>query len=212
MKNIVKVDNGKEFVAVVDIIQFSQNSKRSVFDLIRDNESDLRDFGDLSLNKEYGLDLQLLNEPQTYFLLSLMSNTENIKKFKKELIKQFFKMRNIIESKFELQLQKKDIYIAKLSKERDYAKTRKGNAQSIVNIIREYNIEISSGEFNELLFKFGMVNRVPKDGYDYVSPTMSNGTPLVNVDMALALIDTNGFTRGKGFVDNNPTLFEVDYE
>ena len=206
MKNIVKVENGELVVTLGNIAEFSGNDIRYTKELILKHNREFLKLGlDINQVNFKGLKPLRLTETQTNFLLMLMRNSENIIKFKFELSLQIGRLKFSLEK-----IHENEIIQLKhnLLKKRDaYGHQRKGNSQSVVNLIREYNIEISAGEFNELLFKYGMVNRTPKEGYDYKSPTMNNGTPLINVDMALALIDTNNYPRGLGYADNRPTLF-----
>ena len=85
LKNIIKIEKGKELVSSVDIAKFSKNELRAVHQLIRTHEKDLKDFGDLLTLKNFKdghLKCYTLNEYQTTFLLTLMKNNEVVVRFK----------------------------------------------------------------------------------------------------------------------------------
>lgn len=69
-------------------------------ELIRKYESDLNEFGTLTFEtrKSGGRPqtFYYLNEPQVYYLITLMRNIGNVTKFKKELVKEFMRMRKTL--------------------------------------------------------------------------------------------------------------------
>ena len=73
---------------------------KSVIWLIRKHKDDLESFGtlDVAHRKSAGrpLEFAYLNESQVYFLLTLMQNSEVVTKFKKQLIKEFMRMRKVL--------------------------------------------------------------------------------------------------------------------
>ena len=73
---------------------------RTVLKLIREHLNDLHEFGTLALGvrKSRGRPTEYykLNELQVYFLMTLMQNNEKVTRFKKELIKEFGRMRNAL--------------------------------------------------------------------------------------------------------------------
>jgi phage regulator Rha-like protein len=96
------------------IAEFTKNKISSVQKLITENISELEEFGRLRFEIESGesftakQSLQpnyrpektyFLNEPQATLLLAFMRNNEIVKIFKIRLVKEFFKMREILSSK-----------------------------------------------------------------------------------------------------------------
>ncbi|WP_407855392.1 Rha family transcriptional regulator [Enterococcus hailinensis] len=85
------------------IAKYSENDQESVKRLIRTYQSDLEDFGVLRFEirkpkkgtlggrpkKTY-----ILNEEQTTLLVTYLDNTEPVRIFKKELVRQFYDMKN----------------------------------------------------------------------------------------------------------------------
>lgn len=76
------------------------NEHRAVMQLIRKHENDLNEFGTLAfqMRKSGGRPTEFcyLNESQTLFLLTLMRNNKVVTKFKKELVKEFIRMRKAL--------------------------------------------------------------------------------------------------------------------
>lgn len=76
------------------------NDHNAVVQLIRTHENHLRDLGtfqvEIEKTKGRPREVYILNEPQAYFLITLMRNSEQVIRFKKELIKAFMEMRKVI--------------------------------------------------------------------------------------------------------------------
>ena len=217
MKNIVIIEKNELVVSLNDISLLSGNKVKSIRDLILRNEKEFQELG-LRITKEYDLKSQSemkLNEEQTTFLMILMRNNPTIVKFKLSLVKQFMKLKDMVceTNKLELQQKETQLQIAhnEIKKEksisRRYAKKREGNSQTISNIIKEYNIKISSEKLNDELFHSGLLNRTKREVYFYTSSLMNNGTPLLHVDSVLDIVDSLGYERDKGFSDANRRLF-----
>jgi phage regulator Rha-like protein len=105
--NLVRMIENELRISHIEIAQFTNNKSKSIQDLITRNIKDFRDFGDLTIlnrgvvnngkgeqPKEY-----FLNEQQATLLMTYLRNSEIVRNFKKELVKQFFKMREILNSK-----------------------------------------------------------------------------------------------------------------
>lgn len=82
------------------IAKYSENNLKSVKNLIRDNKVDLEEFGILPFEKVKlngrgrPRKRYLLNEEQTTLLITYLDNTEPVRRFKKELVRQFYDMKN----------------------------------------------------------------------------------------------------------------------
>ncbi len=102
--------NGQVFTDSMIIAKQSENQHESVVRLISNNQKDLEEYGkieftDLKSGKRgRPTRIYLLNERQSTLLLTYLDNTEPVKRFKKELVRAFFKMQDFI----------KDILNAKL--------------------------------------------------------------------------------------------------
>jgi phage regulator Rha-like protein len=86
----------------------TENKEKSVLDLITRNLPELEEFGMVRFkivaiknakNKVNEEKTYYLNEPQATLILTFMRNNEIVKQFKIKLIKEFFKMREILKSK-----------------------------------------------------------------------------------------------------------------
>ncbi len=205
MKNIVKIEKGLEVVSIKDIAKYSGVSERAIVETIRENKKEFDNFGTLRLDKELSHMQQHLNEAETYFLLTLMKNTENVKKFKVELITQFFTMRDRLEEKQSKALSIKDKQIKMLS-ETVYAKPRNNGLESVTRIVKDYNIDMTPHDLNILLTSKGMLRVEDIVQELYTSNNMSHGTALVHVDSVLQIIDEFEIDRGVGFADKYPRL------
>jgi len=74
---------------------------RTVLKTIRKHETDISDLGIITLGVRKSrrgkpTEFYNLNEGQTYFLLTLMENNEKVTKFKKELVKEFLRMKKAL--------------------------------------------------------------------------------------------------------------------
>lgn len=109
--NLVSIDANQNIVTTsLAIADGVGNSHKTVMQLIRQNLSDLNEFGNTAFemrNSKSGggrpTEYALLNEQQSTLLLTYMRNNEIVKKFKLRLVKAFFEMRD------QLQGQKPDM-------------------------------------------------------------------------------------------------------
>lgn len=90
------------------IAEYGGQEHRAVRQLIRTHEKSLREFGNVSTFEMQKPENELggrpekyykLNEEQATFLITLMKNTPQVVLFKKELVKQFFTMRQELEKR-----------------------------------------------------------------------------------------------------------------
>jgi phage regulator Rha-like protein len=98
MANIV-IKHGDEFATTSQIVAANtDNEHASVIRLVRDYQGHIEQFGTLrfEIAKSGGrpTEIAILNEQQSTFLLTLMRNTEIVVRFKVELVKEFYRLRN----------------------------------------------------------------------------------------------------------------------
>lgn len=214
MKNIVKVENNSLTVSIEDIITLSGNKYESVRDQISRNKEkfielcfsfaeDMTDFKSAVFE-----DKLKLNEEQTSFLFILMDNSAQIVDFKFNLVKQFYKMKDIVCIANTKQLEAKDKQIKKLSSS-VYAKPRGGGLETVTRVIRDYGIKCTPHDLNILLCSAGILSSEDRIVEHFVSSTMSGDVALVHVNTVLRIVDESELERDLGYADNNPSLFEA---
>lgn len=199
MKNIVTVENNNQLrVKVSDISKFSQSSIKNVQSLIRNHSKSLAEFQTLKRDGQGVFKVsESLNEEQAYFLLTLMKNSPNVLKFKKELIKQFFAYRDMICETSERQLQQKNNTIKQLKKDRNiYGRKRGNNMECVSFIVRESEAEISKDAFNVLLCEEEIIAKnicTCCGKYDFISCSdkalLKDGVMLIHYDSAIAVLE-----------------------
>lgn len=103
LKNIVVVtDEGELRVQSDTVARGMGQQHKSVLQLVKDNASDLGDFGFVVFKTLYSgkrgrpSEHALLNEQQAAYLISLMRNSAEVKAFKKALIQEFYRMRDAL--------------------------------------------------------------------------------------------------------------------
>lgn len=101
MQELVKLINGNIFTDSLAIAQGTENQHHAVRELIKKYKSDIEDFGTLLITNEEStggrpLELFLLNEEQATFVMTLLRNSKKVVAFKKELVRQFYAMRQYI--------------------------------------------------------------------------------------------------------------------
>ncbi len=100
MSNMVIIEKSDLLTTSLILAEGVKYEHRTVLKLIREHENDLKEFGTFTLgvrkSKGRPTEFYNLNEPQVYFLMTLMQNNENVVKFKKELIKEFMRMRSAL--------------------------------------------------------------------------------------------------------------------
>ncbi len=108
---LIEMIDGELYVSHRIIAEHTDNLPKSVLDLITRNIDDFEEFGVLRFKiaavsedklKENPdskpLKIYYLNEPQTTLLLTFMRNNEVVKKFKIRLVKDFYKMRELLKN------------------------------------------------------------------------------------------------------------------
>lgn len=101
VNELVVLKNNDIFTDSLVIAEGTDNKHKNVKEMIVKYENDLKDFGTLSvLNVEStgGRPEQyyMLNEQQATFLMTLLRNSKTVVVFKKELVKQFYQMRQLL--------------------------------------------------------------------------------------------------------------------
>ncbi len=95
---------GQAFTNSLIIAEKSENQHESVARMISNNLIDLEEYGkvefsDLKSGKRgRPTRMYLLNERQSTLLLTYLDNTDPVKRFKKDLVRAFFKMQDFIQS------------------------------------------------------------------------------------------------------------------
>lgn len=107
--------HGEPFTTSDIIAKGTKNSYRSVQRLIEFHKKALETFGimrfEITLSGKRGRPKKVypLNEPQATLLITFMSNTEIVVKFKTELVRQFFEMRAAIQKREIARMERKPI-------------------------------------------------------------------------------------------------------
>lgn len=100
MNNLVEISKNELVTTTLVVAESVDYEHRSILKLIKEHENEFEDFGTLALSvrKSKGRPTQFytLTEPQTYYLLTLMQNKPMVSKFKKELVKEFMRMRKAL--------------------------------------------------------------------------------------------------------------------
>ena len=101
IKDIVIIRNNEPVAGTWFIAQGFQREHKTVLKLIRKYQANFENFGTLEVQKFKStggrpVEEFLLNEPQTSFLGTLFRNNEQVVKFKEALVKEFYRMKNVI--------------------------------------------------------------------------------------------------------------------
>ena len=97
---LVVLEKNKPVTTSLIIAEGVKTEHHSVITLIRKHLKSLKEFGTLEfqIRKSGGrpLEFAILNEEQTTFLITCMRNTDTVIGFKIKLVKEFYKMKNVI--------------------------------------------------------------------------------------------------------------------
>lgn len=101
MNELVKVVKNEVFTDSLVIAQGTDYEHHSITRKIRDFKEDFEELGKVgyynqALESGQKQKIYLLNEPQATFLVTLLENNSIVRKFKLELVKQFYQMRQYI--------------------------------------------------------------------------------------------------------------------
>ncbi len=86
------------------IADVTDNKHHAIRELIKKYKSDIEDFGTLLILNEEStggrpMEVYLLNEEQATFVITLLRNSKVVVQFKKELVRQFYAMRQLLMEK-----------------------------------------------------------------------------------------------------------------
>ena len=100
LMNLVQIMGSEPTTTTLIIAEGMNLDHRAVMALVDKNTKDMEELGSFAfeMRKSKGRPLRFayLNECQTTYLITLMRNSQIVKKFKKELTKEFFKQRKLI--------------------------------------------------------------------------------------------------------------------
>lgn len=101
MNQLVKIVKDNIFTDSLVIAQGTGNQHKNVKELIQKYQKDIRDFGTLSVLNGESTGGRLskvfqLNEEQATFVITLLRNSKQVVAFKKELVRQFYIMRQLL--------------------------------------------------------------------------------------------------------------------
>jgi len=104
MNQLILLKNNDVFTTSLIIAEGTNVRHKNIKELVSKYENDFKDFGKVrvlnaTLDTNGGIQktsYYLLNEQQATFLMTLLRNTKVVVEFKKELVKQFYQMRQIL--------------------------------------------------------------------------------------------------------------------
>ncbi len=104
MNKLVTIKGKEAFTNSLSVANGVGTEHRATQQLINRYEKDLKDFGRVTFEMSpletkggvQNIKIYYLNEEQATFLISLMKNTKNVVQFKKELVRQFYAMKQFI--------------------------------------------------------------------------------------------------------------------
>ena len=102
--NLVELKEKEPVTTTLVISEKTENDHSSVFKLVKAYQEDLSEFGvvGFEIRKPSGkkggrpLEFAYLNEDQTMLIMTYMRNSEIVRTFKKSLVKEFRKMKNVL--------------------------------------------------------------------------------------------------------------------
>lgn len=100
-KTIVQQRDGELTISSEIIAERTENQHKNVLGLIRTHQSGFEEFGQVAFETRPGYNnapvtIAHLNEPQSTLLITFLRNSEIVKAFKVELVKQFYAMRQAL--------------------------------------------------------------------------------------------------------------------
>ncbi len=104
MYELIEVRKNNIFTNSRIIADGTNNQHKNVKELIAKYQTDIEDFGTLSVSNVEStggrpMEVYLLNEEQATFVVTLLRNSKVVVKFKKELVRQFYAMRQFLMEK-----------------------------------------------------------------------------------------------------------------
>ena len=172
MESLVRKINGELKVSHIVIAENTDNKQKSIKDLIARNLSDFQEFGEVEvietkIQTAGGVQLQntyWLNEQQYSLLMTFLRNNEVVKKFKINMVKAFFMMKEKLENPNIQELSGRVGGLTKsnndlrreLDKYKKKAKRRFENLEDDVDELKSKTIYITNKNYDEkmdILFK-----------------------------------------------------------
>jgi phage regulator Rha-like protein len=207
MNNLITIENQTAVVSLDTIIKFSENTEDAVQSLIRNNEVRIHSLSKSPISnptlprgksgKQIEWSNVKLNEQQVYFVLTLLKNTENVVKFKLELIKQFFNI-------------KEDLHNSQLRILELQAKSKDKLIEDLSNRSREYRVIVRDGK------KYHSATSLMKDEKDTAKSfkkVMREVLDVVTVKMKLTpyyAVTETGLDSGIVVADEHGTPYYAD--
>ena len=175
MNEIIQNIEGELRVSSEIIAERTKNQHASVLRIIRDNLSDFEAFGTVGFEIRPlpggGKPIQVahLNEPQATLLMTFMRNSEVVKAFKVELVRQFFEMRQALNAPAQREVSRRELaqMIIDAEDRAELEAKRADRAEATVKAVeaaegitlrefhKHYFSDIKEREFFELLYKRG---------------------------------------------------------
>jgi len=115
MNDLILIKDNIPTVSHIVIAQNTNNKVNSIRDLISRNKADFEEFGELKQTSLQGLKggkpkiTYYLNEEQYSLLMTYIKNNQIVKKFKINMVKAFFKMKELLPQTPNHQLQRENI-------------------------------------------------------------------------------------------------------
>lgn len=191
MYELVEVRENEIFTTSKIIAEGTNNQHHAVREIIKKYKSDIEDFGTLSILNEEStggrpMEVFLLNEEQATFVITLLRNSKVVVKFKKELVRQFYAMRQF--------------FIEKQSKlwnnTRLVCKENRLKETDVINLLAEYAKEQGSTHSDKLyLIYTKLANSIVGGKRDDMTVSELNTLTLVEsiikqtieIDMAMGM-------------------------
>lgn len=191
---LVFIKNENTFTSSKIIAENGEIEHSSVQRLIRENKQVLSQFGKIGfeirpLSSGQSEKIYLLNEQQATLIITLMRNTNPVKKFKFDLVAEFYKMRKILSERQQLRSKSKAVRnsFTDTLKEHGYCKPghfiqttkQMKNALDIICKKDEMNnIELKAITAAELLSEIN-IEKANASGFQKVNPICVNCSNLI---------------------------------
>lgn len=191
MNELVKIVGKEVFTDSMVIAQGTGNQHHAVRELIKRYKTDIEDFGTLLILNEKStggrpLELFQLNEEQATFVITLLKNSKKVVVFKKELVRQFYIMRNLLQEHNSLhwqntRLESKSSRLRETDKIKEFIQYAKKHgsqhadtyyitfsklANKAVGISSKQREKASINQLNNLILIENIINRVIQIGIE----------------------------------------------
>lgn len=214
MKNIVQVKNDELLVSLNDIAKFSGNKYVSIQNLIVRKKKDFQELG-LSIPKEYDFKSLRLNEPQTTLLIISLRSNPTVDRFRLDLVKQFYSMKEQICDNNNKQLQMKDnqLKISQLEtlkiKNKRYASSGNDIYCNVHKFRVDNNLNISTEELNNILIEENILSQKLVNKYipspNNIDSKYDGSSIIVNINKMIDICNNRNIKQFKEL----PNLFNI---